>query len=52
MSRVAKKPVAIPSGVTASVEGRVVTTSAVRGEPVSAPISPKKSPVPIVDRPR
>jgi len=35
-----------------SVLGWVVTTSAVRVLPVSAAISPKKSPAPIVDRPR
>ena len=40
------------AGTSISVVGWVTTTSAVRALPVSAPISPKKSPAPIVDRPR
>ena len=40
------------AGTSMSVDGRVTTTSAVRVLPVSAPISPKKSPALIVDRPR
>ncbi len=39
-------------GTSISVLGWVATTSAVRGLPVSAAISPKKSPALMVDRPR
>ena len=45
-------PGARSDGTSSSVESSAATTSAVRRLPVSAAISPKKSPAPIVDRPR
>ena len=40
------------AGTSSSVVSVSATTSAVRGLPVSAAISPKKSPLPMADRPR
>ena len=45
-------PAARPPGSSRSVVSVSATTSAVRGLPVSAAISPKKSPARIVERPR